>query len=50
MQMRHVIPAVKIVIDKYFPVTVDVICLTAKVVQLAQSERSYALHQSAKKF
>ena len=43
------IPAIQIVIDKYFPVTMDVITLSCEVVQITQSKRSHPLHQSTKK-
>src|SRR5208283_6249778 len=47
--MRHVIAAIQVVIDKYLPVTVNVITLGRKVVQLTQPERSHALWQSPEK-
>src|SRR5208282_927826 len=47
--MRYMISAIQIVIDKNFPVTVDVITMTRKVVQLTQSQWSDAIDQSAQK-
>src|ERR1019366_4318214 len=49
MQVWYVISTIQIVIDKHFPVTVDVVVLTRKVMEITQSQRSHPLHNSAKK-
>ena len=47
--MRNVVSAVEVVVDKYFPVAVDVVRPAVKVVQFAHAQRRHSLDQPAKK-
>src|SRR5215813_11056448 len=47
--MWNVVPAVKVVIDEYLPVTVNVIRLAREILQVSKTEWCDTLHDSAQK-
>src|SRR5580658_1428769 len=50
VQMRDVVAAVEVVIDKHFPVAMNVEGSAVEVVQLADAEGRNALDETAEKF
>src|SRR6266478_5940552 len=48
--MRNVVTAVEVVVDKHFPVAMDVVSAPVKVAQFADAEGRDALDETAKKF
>ena len=47
MQMRNVVAPIQVIVDENFPVAMNVIHSAIEVMQLAQSQRRHAFHQSA---